>query len=77
MTPDSKFLNAQALSRLVSETVPADRRNAVVMTADAEGVALVFKMIKPTDHGRWEIEAAFRRNWDGNTGMDAKVVYSW
>lgn len=62
------------IARLVAETVPADRTNAVVGTVDAEGMAVVVKVVKG-EH--WTVEAAFRRDWGGDMTAGAKVVWSW
>jgi hypothetical protein len=76
--PAPKFregmFSRQEIARLVEDTVPPDRTNAVVGTVDRNGLAVVLKMTKG-EH--WTIEAAFTRDWAGDTKAGAAVIYSW
>lgn len=80
LTPSKTGIFSQKeLSRLVEETVPAERngvpvQNAIVGTVDADGVAMVVHMRKG-DH--WTVEMAIKRDWSGDIKSGAKVVYSW
>ncbi len=64
----------KALSKLVAETVPPDRGNAVVGTVDENGIAVVVHMTKG-EH--WAVEGTFARDWGGNMSTGAKVIFSW
>jgi hypothetical protein len=68
------MFNEAQLAKLVADTVPADRTNAVVLDADLTGAAITVKMTKD-EH--WEVDAIFRRDWHGGTNAQARVVYSW
>lgn len=62
------------LAKVVKDTVPSDRSNAIVGVVDNTGLAVVVKMTK-SDH--WEIDAAYHRDWGGDQNVGAKVIYSW
>lgn len=62
------------LAALVEQTVPADRSHAVVLDVDLTGAAVTVKMRKD-EH--WEVDGVFRRDWNGGTDAEARVIYSW
>lgn len=63
------------LSKLVADSVPADRTSAIVLDVDRHtGAALTIKMRKDV---HWEVDAIFRRDWAGATDAQARVIYSW
>lgn len=68
------MFSQKEIAKLVEETVPPDRTNAIVGTVDADGVAVVLKMQKG-EH--WTVEMAVKREWGGDIKSGAKVVYSW
>jgi hypothetical protein len=80
MTPSdpSRLLFSPAqLAQLVAETVPAGRRHAVVTTLDDQGFTVAGKLEFDTRRGQWDLVAAFRRDYKGDTGVGAQVVWSW
>ena len=68
------IFSQQALSKLVADTVPETRGNAIVGTVDKDGVSVVVVMSKDV---HWTIEGVIRRDWGGDISTGAKVIYSW
>ena len=72
---DGLLFSSKDLARLVEQTVPPDRTNAIVGTVDSDGAAIVVKLAKPGS--KWMLEMAVRREWGGDLTSGAKVVWSW
>jgi len=72
------IFSQEALSKVVASTLPADPRDGervVVGTVDDKGAQIVasfkYKEI------RWEVSAAARHEWTGDTSVGAKVLLRW
>jgi hypothetical protein len=74
MTPAAGMFSQAELAKVVAKTVPPNRTHAVVGTVDEDGMAVVVKM---TLRERWEVSAAYRRDWAGDQQTGVKVIYSW
>lgn len=71
------MFNRKDLEKIVEKVIPSEsgRTNAIILTADEnDGMAVTIKM---KFRGRWEMEGVFKRDWTGDIGAEAKVVYSW
>jgi hypothetical protein len=65
------------LEKLVAESLPADAKpgeKVVIGTIDQDGAQVVasFKLKE-----RWELQAAARHDWTGDTAVTAKVLLRW
>lgn len=69
------------LAKIVNETLPTTlpngRSSAIVGTVDKNGVGFVAKFDKDTTTGNWELQMAVRRDWNGNTNVGTKVIWSF
>ena len=68
------MFSQKELAKVLNDTLPDDRTNAVVGVVDTDGLAVVIRMHKD-EH--WEIDGVFKRDWTGEIGAQAKVIYSW
>jgi hypothetical protein len=74
---NAHIFSPEALSKIVSETLPADAKpgtKAVVGTVDEHGVQVVASFKK---NDTWVIQAAARHDWDGTNSLGAKVLLQW
>lgn len=65
-----------ALAKLVKDTIPADLtdRHVVIGTVDQHGAQIVASF---EFKDRWELQAAARHEWKGDTVIGAKVLLHW
>jgi hypothetical protein len=73
----SDIFSASQLAQIVAAALPVDARpgeKIVIGTVDAQGVQVVASF-KLTDH--WELQAAARHTWTGETAAAAKVLLRW
>lgn len=74
---NTRIFSPEALSKIVSETLPADAKpgtKIVVGTVDEHGAQVVASFKK---NDTWEIQAAARHDWDGTNSLGAKVLLTW
>lgn len=71
------IFSQEALDKIIKETLPADAKpgeKVVVGAVNDKGVQVVasFKL-----KGKWEIQAAAKRDWSGKKEAGAKVLLRW
>ena len=73
------FFSQAQLAKIVSETLPPvsdDHTIAVVGTVDADGAQVVANFTRRTGSGDWQLQAAYRHDWNGDDRVGAHVMWS-
>ncbi len=68
------------LAKIISETLPALKpgtNNMIIGTVDTRGAQVVASLSRTSGPLNWELQAAARHDWGGDTSAEAKVLLQW
>jgi len=68
------------LAQVIAETIPdlaPGVKHVVVGTFDLTGAQVVASLKRTSGQVTWQLQAAVRHDWSGDTGAEGKVILQW